>query len=112
MSKETTMKKEWIEIHWTTGSLDEARKISRFLVQERYVFSAQIIPWIESIYRLGETLDTTQESKVIVKTEKKHYERIKEIIVKNTQYEVPEITWFKIEGMHLPYEEWAETVIH
>lgn len=111
MNKERT-EKEWIEIQWTTSSLDEARKVARLLVQERYVFSAQIIPWIESIYYLGETLDTTQESKVIIKTEKKHYASIQEIILKNTHYEVPEILWFTIGGMYLPYEEWAETVMH
>jgi hypothetical protein len=41
---------DFIEIHWTSGSLDEARKISRYLVQKRYVACAKIVPWIESVY--------------------------------------------------------------
>ena len=36
---------EFIEIHWTSGSIDEARKVARYLVQERYVACAQISPW-------------------------------------------------------------------
>ena len=71
---------EFIEIHWTSGSLDEARKIARYLVQERFVACAQIIPWIESIYMWNNQLETAQESKIILKTAKANYEKIREII--------------------------------
>ncbi len=45
---------EFIEIHWTSGSIDEARKVARYLVQERYVACAQITPWVESIFKRGQ----------------------------------------------------------
>ncbi len=79
------------EIHWTCGSIDEARKISRYLVQERFVASAQIVPWIEAIYMLNNQLETTQESKVIFKALKDNFEKIEEIICANCTYQVPEI---------------------
>ena len=59
---------EFIEIHWASGSIDEARKISRFLVQERYVACVQITPWIESIYLWNGQLETSQESKIVMET--------------------------------------------
>ena len=100
------MSEEFIEIHWTSGSLDEARRISRYLVQERYVASAQIIPWFESIYMLDNQLETTQESKIILKTKKENLDKIRETIERNCKYEVPEIIWFKIEGGNRAYMEW------
>jgi periplasmic divalent cation tolerance protein len=102
------MSEDLIEIHWTSGTIDEARKVSRFLAQERYIASAQIIPWVESIYMLDNKLETTQESKIIFKTVASNFDRIKEIIEKNCRYEVPEILLFKIEGGNEKYLSWLK----
>lgn len=96
----------FIEIHWTSETLDEARRVCRYLVQERYVACAQIVPWIESVFMWNNNLETAQESKVVLKTRLENYEQIREIIEKNCKYEVPEITWFKIEGGNKPYLDW------
>lgn len=99
---------DFIEIHWTSGSLDEARRISRYLVQERFVACAQIVPWVESVYMWNNQLETTQESKIVLKTRRDYYEKIKELIEKNCKYEVPEILWFKIEGGNPLYMDWMK----
>jgi periplasmic divalent cation tolerance protein len=96
----------YIEIHWTSGSLDEARKISRYLTQERLVCCAQIIPWLESIYMWNNQLETSQESKVVLKTRLENYDKIKEIIKQNCSYQVPEILYFIIGGGNREYLEW------
>ncbi len=102
------MSEEMIEIHWTSGSLDEARRISRYLVQERYVACAQIIPWVESIYMWDNKLETAQESKIIFKTRAENYDKIKTAIEQNCKYEVPEITWVKIDGGNKSYMDWLQ----
>lgn len=99
---------EPIEIHWTSGSLDEARKISRYLVQERYVACAQITPWIESIYMWNNQLETTQESKIVFKARSDQFEAIKKIIKENCSYEIPEILAIKIDKINQEYMEWLE----
>lgn len=96
-----------IEIHWTSGSLDEARKISRYLVQERYVACAQIVPWVESIYMWNNQLETTQESKIVLKALAENYDKIRDIIKKNCKYEVPEITFVNIDGGNQEYLDWV-----
>jgi periplasmic divalent cation tolerance protein len=98
--------KECIEICWTSGSMDEARKISRLLVKEGWVACAQIIPWIESIFMWNNKLDTVQESKIVLKTCRRNFEAIQEIIKKNSSYEVPEIIWNRIDGVDKEYQEW------
>jgi periplasmic divalent cation tolerance protein len=99
---------DFIEIHWTSGSLDEARKIARYLVQERLVASAQIIPWIESIYMWNNQLETVQESKIVMKTHRNHYEAIEKIIMQNCKYEIPEILIFSIAGGNQEYLNWLQ----
>lgn len=97
---------EFIEIHWTAGSMDEARKVSRYLVQERLVACAQITPWIESIYMWNNQIETSQESKITLKTELSKFEQIKQIIKENSKYQVPEITYIKLDGGNKEYLDW------
>lgn len=99
---------EFIEICWTSGSIDEARKVSRYLVQERYVACAQIIPWIESIYMWNNQLETTQESKVVMKTYRNHFDAIKKIILENCKYQIPEILFHHIDGGNEEYLQWLQ----
>lgn len=101
----------FIEIQWTSGSIDEARRIARYLVQERYVASAQIIPWVESVTMLDNRLDVSQESLVIFKTRSENYDKIKEVIEHNSKYDIPEITWTAIDGGNKDYLDWLEESI-
>lgn len=105
---EEVMMSEFIEIHWTSGSIDEARKVSRYLIQERWAACAQIIPWIESIYQWNGQVETSQESKIIFKAKKEHYEEIKKIILDNCTYQVPEITYRLIDGGNEGYLDWLK----
>lgn len=95
-----------IEISWSAGSIDEARSVSRYLVQEKLVACAQIIPWVESIYQWNNQLETTQESKVVFKSAKEHLEAVTHFIRKNSKYEIPEILWRAIEGGNDDYLQW------
>lgn len=99
---------EFIEVYWTSGSLDEARKISRYLVQEGYVACAQIIPWVESVFIWDNQLETAQESKILFKTRLEYFESIVNIIKKNCTYEIPEITYKSIYGGNAEYMDWIE----
>jgi len=97
---------KYIQIQCSTGSIDEARKICRYLIQERLAACAQIVPWVESVYMWNNQLETAQESKIILKTELKHFEKIKEVIISNSSYELPEITYSFIDGGSKGYLEW------
>ena len=97
-----------IEIHWTSGSIDEARKVSRYLVGKKLVAQAQIIPWIESISLWDEQVQTAQESKVIFKTTHECLDEIKQEIEKNCKYQVPEITCFQVDNVNQEYSKWLQ----
>jgi len=87
---------EWVEIVWNAASIDEARGVCRYLVQERWVATANIVPWVESIYLRDGLLETSQESQVILKTERHFFEQIYQVICDNTSYEVPEVVMLPI----------------
>jgi periplasmic divalent cation tolerance protein len=97
---------EFIDIHWTSPSIDEARRVARQLVKERLVASAHITPWIESIYMLDNCLETTQESKITFKARATDYDQIVNIIKSNSSYQVPEILYTVIDGGNQEYIDW------
>lgn len=97
-----------IEITWTVAKIDDARKVSRYLVQERLVAKAEITPWVESILLLNNQLETVQETKVTFKTIEENLSQIEEIIKKNSRYEIPEISWRTIEGGNVEYLDWLK----
>lgn len=99
---------DYIQIHWTAGGIEEARRVCRFLVQERIVANAQIVPWIESIYMLDNEIETEQETKVVLKTTSNRFDQVREIIESNCRYEVPEITFVTIDGGNQNFFSWLK----
>lgn len=97
---------EFIEMHWTSATLDEAKKVAQYLVQSHLVACAQIIPSIESIYIWNDSLETAHESKVVLKTLRQHSDAIIEIICQMSSYQVPEVLIFTIVDGHQGYLEW------
>lgn len=102
---------EMIQITFSSGSIDDARKVCRYLVQERLVASAKIIPWVETITMLDNQLDTDQESRVYLIARKDKLDTLLSIIKKNTTYQVPEVIWTPLLGANSEYHEWIEQAI-
>jgi periplasmic divalent cation tolerance protein len=100
-----------IEIHWTSGSIDDARKVARYLIGKKWVAQAEIIPWIESLYLRDEQVRTEQQSKIIFKTTHEFINEIKQVIVQNCKYEVPEITCLQVENVNQEYSKWIQNSI-
>ncbi|MBN4066869.1 divalent-cation tolerance protein CutA [Simkania negevensis] len=103
--------KQFAYIFWTSGSIEEVRRVCRYLVQERLVACANIIPWVESIYLWKGEVETAQETKVILKTRKDKYDDVYKVIKQNTQYEVPEVALVSIDGANKEYVEWLQEVV-
>ncbi|MBB64148.1 MAG: divalent-cation tolerance protein CutA [Waddliaceae bacterium] len=99
--------KDVVEMTWSSGSIDEARKVTRFLVQEGHVASAQIVPWVETISLLDGNLETEQETRVVMLTKESEVEAVKSVIEENTTYELPVITWTHIDGANKDSVEWV-----
>lgn len=100
------MSSEYIEIHWTCASFDEAEKASFALVKEELVACAQIIPELQSIYRWKGSIERAKECKIIFKTRRDLFEKVKKRLQMLTSYEVPEIIALPIEEGSSSYLSW------
>ena len=85
------MMPEFVLIQWTTDNLEEARGISKSLLEKKLIACASIIPLTESLYIWENQIESSQEIKIVMKTRFEHYPKVESFIKKMHSYELPEI---------------------
>lgn len=96
-----------IYIFWTCRDTIEAKKLIHQLLEQRLIACASVFPEVESIYRWEGKIEESKETKVILKTAKKHFTQILSHITAYGSYEVPEISQVEIEQANPAYEAWV-----
>lgn len=97
-----------IQIQWTCESVEEAERISRDLVKRGDVACANIIPDVISIYRWNGVLTEDTEVKVLLKTTQDKFELVRDTILEQCSYELPEVTYTEIDGGNKEYLAWVK----
>jgi periplasmic divalent cation tolerance protein len=90
----------------TAGSEDEARKISRHLVEHYLAACVNIVPQIESIYRWQGKVESSQEWLLLIKTTAEKFPLVRDAIRKLHSYEPPECIAISVEDGSTDYLEW------
>ena len=81
----------------TSGSKEEAEKISRGLVESKLAFCVSTLPKVQSTYYWEDKIHVDKEFLLIVKTRQDQYEALETWVKNNHSYEVPEIIALPIE---------------
>jgi periplasmic divalent cation tolerance protein len=102
-----TPQTEVIYIFWTCRDKQEAKKIIHGLLDQRLIACASIFPQVESIYRWEGKIEESQETKVILKTVRQHFDAIQSYIQKQCSYQVPEILQVDIIQGNSHYLSWV-----
>jgi periplasmic divalent cation tolerance protein len=95
----------------TAGSEDDARKIARYLVEQKLAACVNIIPHMESIYRWQNKVESAREWLLLIKTTAAAFPAVRDAIRALHSYELPECLLIAIEDGSPEYLEWlAESV--
>lgn len=91
----------------TCSSAAEARKIGRTLVEMKLAACANIVSApVQSIYRWMGKVEDAREMLLILKTTRRNFGRLQEVVLKLHRYDVPEIMALPvIEGFEA-YLQW------
>ena len=96
----------YIVIYITTGSVNEAKKIGRALVEEKLAACSNIVFPIRSIYSWQEKICDDKEALMVLKTKKKLFNQIVKRVEKLHSYDVPEIIAMPIIEGSSKYLSW------
>lgn len=99
-----------IVILCTTKNIEEARVISRGLLQNGLIACASIVQPVESWFVWKDQIEEVQEVQLFLKTTLEKYGAVEAWIVANHSYEVPEILALPIEKGFAPYLNWVRQV--
>jgi periplasmic divalent cation tolerance protein len=90
----------------TTGSVEEARKIARYLVENQLAACVNIVPAIESIYRWRGKVESGSESLLLIKTTAGNLASVEEAIRELHSYDLAECIALVIESGSSEYLDW------
>ena len=92
----------------TAGSVDEARKIARALVDRKLAACVNIIPQVESVYRWQGKIETAAEWLLVIKTEAAAFEGVHATIKALHSYEMPECIMLEVTDGDQEYLDWID----
>ena len=92
----------------TCGSIAEARKIGRRLVEKKLAACANIVPRVESIYRWKGKVERAREVLVVLKTIANHLPELEREVERTHSYDVPEFIVLPIVAGSQTYLAWLQ----
>ena len=104
------MKSNTIAVFTTTDSLEEARKLTKSLVEQKLAACAQISE-IESFYTWDKEVQNDQEFRIMFKTTKDKYKDVEKAILKIHSYDLPAIYAVDVDELYKPYGDWINESI-
>jgi len=91
----------------TCRDADEAKKISRALVEGKLIACANIIPEINSIYSWKDEIHDEGEALILAKTAAENREKIIETVKGLHSYDMPAILFYAIAEGSKDYLKWV-----
>ena len=90
----------------TAGSMDEAKRIARALVDQRLAACCNIVNPIVSIYRWNGKVNEDPEVLIIAKTRKSLFKALVRRVTELHSYDVPEVICLPLIEGSAPYLKW------
>ena len=98
-------------IYMTAGSMAEAQKIGRALVESRLAACVNILDNMQSIYRWQEKLQQDSEVVLIAKTTDTQVPQLIDNVKSLHSYDCPCIVSLPVSGGYPPFLDWIEAEV-
>ncbi len=91
-----------------TGSMKEAKKIAKALVERKLAAGINVIPVVHSYYWWKGKVESGAEAKLVIKTKSEQMDAIIEAVKELHSYEVCEVTFVPIVDGNADYLRWID----
>jgi periplasmic divalent cation tolerance protein len=92
----------------TAPDADEAARLARLAVEARLAACGSVVPGLRSIYRWQGKVHDEPEVLLVLKTTRARFEPLRELLVREHPYDVPEVLALPVEAGSAPYLAWLE----
>lgn len=99
---------EFVIVFSSAGSQIEANNIAEALIEKKLAACVSILPGVTSHYCWNDKKEASFEVRVVIKTERSKFEQIKETIMEQHSFEVPEILMVPVIGGSEDYLNWMK----
>lgn len=92
----------------TVSTKEKAAEIAKKLVENKLAACVNVLPSVSSVYFWDGKICQDEELLLVIKTQNKHFERLKQAIIETHDYELPEIIEIPIANGYDKYLKWIE----
>ncbi len=100
------MSAEYIVVLVTAPGEDEGEKIARMIVEERLAACVNVLPGVKSCFWWEGKVDEAKEVLLIIKTERRLFDRLQQAVKGAHSYSVPEIIALPVVAGNADYLGW------
>ncbi|HVS14968.1 MAG TPA: divalent-cation tolerance protein CutA [Thermoanaerobaculia bacterium] len=90
----------------TAGSVEDATRLARALVEERLAACVNVVAGVRSVYRWQGAVQEDPEALLVIKTTAERYEALAERLRALHPYDTPELLRLDVAGGDARYLEW------
>lgn len=98
-------------VYSTFSTRDSSRRVGKMLLKEETVACVNFIDGMESCYQWEGKIIEEKEIIMLAKTVKDQFDRVKEIILNNHEYENPCILSIPINNGSKTFLQWIEDIV-
>jgi periplasmic divalent cation tolerance protein len=102
------MKNKFIIIETTYQNITKAKKLGKTLITKKLAACIEFFP-INSLYSWQNKIENSKEILIKIKTIQSHYREIEKIILKDHDYEIPQIISIALDQGFEPYLNWIDS---
>ena len=99
---------EYLLVSTTTASEQQAQQIATALVEQRLAACVQIVPQVRSVYRWEGKVEQAGEWLCLAKTRRSLLPQVETEILRQHDYECPELVAVSIEASSSGYMKWLD----
>jgi len=92
----------------TCGSLEEAQRLARALVEKRLAACVNVLPVVRSFYHWKDAIEEEEEVLLVIKTSRLLLDDLRVEIERLHSYEVPEVIAMQVVGGSERYLAWLD----
>ncbi|HEY0916886.1 MAG TPA: divalent-cation tolerance protein CutA [Solimonas sp.] len=95
-----------MQIIFVTCPADRAEGLARALVEARVAACVNVLPRVVSVYRWQDAVQRDEEALLLIKAPAEGFEALRQAVLAQHPYELPEIVAVNPDVVHPPYLDW------